>query len=136
MHRGPLRLYYYGGDFSTEPAPCVTAAHTALVHSLCGWVVSDREIIELEGLIPMEQELAGKVAIITGAGRMRSIGRPIAKLLAQAGAAIVITGTGRPPEHYPDDEKAAGWHDIESVAGEIRGAGGRCLTLISDVCDE
>jgi len=84
----------------------------------------------------MEQELKGKVAIVTGAGRMRSIGRPIAKLLARAGAAVVITGTGRPPERYPDDEKAAGWHDIESVAGEIRGTGGRCLTLISDVCDE
>ncbi|HVA84616.1 MAG TPA: SDR family NAD(P)-dependent oxidoreductase [Candidatus Binataceae bacterium] len=85
--------------------------------------------------MPTEQELAGKVAIITGAGRMRSIGRPIAKLLAQAGAAIVITGTGRPPERYPDDEKAAGWHDIESVAGEIRKAGGRCLALVSDVAD-
>ena len=64
----------------------------------------------------MEQELAGKVAIVTGAGRMRSIGRPIAKLLAKAGAALVITGTGRPPERYPDDEKAAGWRDIDSVA--------------------
>ncbi|HVB79075.1 MAG TPA: SDR family NAD(P)-dependent oxidoreductase [Candidatus Binataceae bacterium] len=85
--------------------------------------------------LPMEQELAGKVAIVTGAGRMRSIGRPIAKLLARAGAAIVITGTGRPPERYPDDEKAAGWRDIESVAGEIRQAGGRCLALVSDVAD-
>ena len=83
----------------------------------------------------MEQELAGKVAIVTGAGRMRSIGRPIAKRLAQAGAAIVITGTGRPPERYPDDEKAAGWRDIESVADEIRRAGGRCLPLVSDVAD-
>ncbi|MGZ6194571.1 MAG: SDR family NAD(P)-dependent oxidoreductase, partial [Candidatus Binataceae bacterium] len=83
----------------------------------------------------MEQELAGKVAIVTGAGRMRSIGRPIAKRLAQAGAAIVITGTGRPPERYPDDEKAAGWRDIESVADEIRRAGGRCLALVSDVAD-
>ena len=83
----------------------------------------------------MEQELAGKVAIVTGAGRMRSIGRPIAKLLAQAGAAIVVTGTGRPPERYPDDEKAAGWRDIESVADEIRDAGGRCLALVSDVAD-
>ena len=81
----------------------------------------------------MEQELAGKVAIITGAGRMRSIGLPIAKLLAQAGAAIVITGTGRPPERYPDDEKAAGWRDIDSVADEIRKTGGRCLPLVSDV---
>src|ERR1700683_4243786 len=83
----------------------------------------------------MEQELTGKVVIITGAGRMRSIGRPIAKLLAQAGAAIVITGTGRPPERYPDDEKAAGWRDIESVAGEIRQVGGRCLALVSDIAD-
>jgi 3-oxoacyl-[acyl-carrier protein] reductase len=83
----------------------------------------------------MEQELAGKVVIITGAGRMRSIGRPIAKLLAQAGAAIVITGTGRPPERYPDDEKAAGWRDIDSVADEIRQTGGRCLPLVSDVAD-
>ncbi len=84
----------------------------------------------------MDQELAGKVAIVTGAGRMRSIGRPIAKLLAQAGASIVITGTGRPPERYPDDEKAAGWRDIESVADEIRKAGGRCLALVSDVSNE
>lgn len=83
----------------------------------------------------MEQELAGKVAIITGAGRMRSIGRPIAELLAKAGAAIVITGTGRPPERYPDDEKAAGWRDIDSVADEIRQAGGRCLPLVSDITD-
>jgi 3-oxoacyl-[acyl-carrier protein] reductase/meso-butanediol dehydrogenase/(S,S)-butanediol dehydrogenase/diacetyl reductase len=85
--------------------------------------------------VPTEQELAGKVSIITGAGRMRSIGRPIAKLLAQAGSAIVITGTGRSPDHYPDDEKAAGWRDIDSVADEIRKAGGRCLALVSDIAD-
>src|SRR5713101_6799586 len=85
---------------------------------------------------PLRKELAGKVAIITGAGRMRSIGRPIAKLLAQAGAAIVITGTGRRPEDYPDDEKAAGWGDIESVADEVRAVGARCLALVSDIRDE
>src|SRR4029077_17945269 len=83
----------------------------------------------------MEQELAGKVVIVTGAGRMRSIGRPIAKRLAQAGAAIVITGTGRPPERYPDDEKAAGWRDIDSVADEIRKAGGRCRPPVSEIGD-
>ncbi len=84
----------------------------------------------------MEQDLAGKVAIVTGAGRMRSIGRPIAKLLAAAGAKIVITGTGRPAQNYPDDEKACGWRDIESVADEIRSAGGVCLPLVSDICSE
>ncbi len=45
-------------------------------------------------------ELAGKVAIVTGAGRMRSIGRRIATTLAQAGAAVVVTGSGR-PRHLP-----------------------------------
>ena len=86
--------------------------------------------------VHMSQELAGKVAIVTGAGRMRSIGRPIARMLARAGAAIVITGTGRRPEDYPDDEKAAGWRDIESVAEEVRSEGARCLALVSDIRDE
>jgi 3-oxoacyl-[acyl-carrier protein] reductase/meso-butanediol dehydrogenase/(S,S)-butanediol dehydrogenase/diacetyl reductase len=37
----------------------------------------------------------GKVALVTGAGRMRSIGRPIAVELARAGCSVVLTGTGR-----------------------------------------
>jgi 3-oxoacyl-[acyl-carrier protein] reductase len=84
----------------------------------------------------MDQELAGKVAIVTGAGRMRSIGRPIAKMLAGAGAAVVITGTGRRPQDYPEDERTAGWRDIDSVADEILAKGGRCLRLVSDIRDE
>ena len=79
--------------------------------------------------------LEGKVAVVTGAGRMRSIGRPIAVELARAGVDVVLTGTGRPPERYPDDEKAAGWRDIESVAEEIRALGRRALPVISDVSD-
>jgi len=79
--------------------------------------------------------LGGKVAVVTGAGRMRSIGRPIAVELARAGCDVVLTGTGRPPERYPDDEKAAGWRDIESVAEEVRAVGRRALPLISDVAD-
>ena len=39
----------------------------------------------------------GKVAVVTGAGRMRSIGRPIAVELARAGCDVVLTGTGRDP---------------------------------------
>lgn len=74
-----------------------------------------------------------KVAIVTGAGRMRSIGRPIALTLAKAGCDVVLTGTGKSPERYPDDEKAAGWRDIESVADEIRAQGRRALPLVSDV---
>jgi 3-oxoacyl-[acyl-carrier protein] reductase len=79
--------------------------------------------------------LEGKVAVVTGAGRMRSIGRPIAVELARAGCDIVLTGTGRSPDRYPDDEKAAGWRDIESVAEEIERLGRRALPMVSDVSD-
>ena len=77
--------------------------------------------------------LQGKVAVVTGAGRMRSIGRPIAVALAKAGCDIVLTGTGRDPERYPDDEKAAGWRDIHSVADEVQAEGRRALPIVSDV---
>ena len=77
----------------------------------------------------------GKVAVVTGAGRMRSIGRPIAVELARAGCDIVLTGTGRPLERYPEDEKQAGWRDIHSVAEEIEAIGRKALPLISDVSD-
>jgi len=80
--------------------------------------------------------LAGKVAVVTGAGRMRSIGRPIALELARAGCDIVLTGTGRAPERYPADERVAGWRDIESVASEVRALGRRALALVSDVSNE
>jgi 3-oxoacyl-[acyl-carrier protein] reductase/meso-butanediol dehydrogenase/(S,S)-butanediol dehydrogenase/diacetyl reductase len=76
-----------------------------------------------------------KVALVTGAGRMRSIGRPIALTLAKAGCDVVLTGTGKSPERYPEDEQAAGWRDIESVADEIRALGRRALPLVSDVAD-
>lgn len=79
--------------------------------------------------------LEDKVVVITGAGRMRSIGRPIAVQMARAGCDVVLTGTGRPPERYPDDEKEAGWRDIESVADEVQAEGRRALPLVSDVSD-
>ncbi len=80
--------------------------------------------------------LEGKVAVVTGAGRMRSIGRPIAVEMARAGVKVVATGSGRPPEQFPDDEKEAGWRDVESVADEIRAAGGTAIGFASDVSDE
>jgi 3-oxoacyl-[acyl-carrier protein] reductase len=79
--------------------------------------------------------LEDKVAVVTGAGRMRSIGRPIAVELARAGCDVVLTGTGRSPDRYPPEEQAAGWRDIESVAEEIRALGRRATPVVSDVSD-
>jgi 3-oxoacyl-[acyl-carrier protein] reductase len=76
-------------------------------------------------------DLQGKVAIVTGAGRYRGIGRYVALAMAQHGADVVITGSGRSPDTYPDEEKEMGWRDIESVAEEIRALGRRALPLVA-----
>ena len=78
-------------------------------------------------------ELDGKVAIVTGAGRLRGIGRAAAIHLARLGADVVVTGTGRDPESFPPDEKAVGWKDIESTAEQVRAEGRRALPLVVDV---
>ena len=46
-------------------------------------------------------ELDGKVAIVTGAGRLRGIGRGAAVAFARLGADVVVTGTGRSPRPLP-----------------------------------
>ncbi|MGF3052739.1 SDR family NAD(P)-dependent oxidoreductase [Microbacterium sp. YY-03] len=83
----------------------------------------------------MTAGLAGRIAIVTGAGRMRSIGRGIAQQLAAAGVDVVLVGTGRDAARG-DAEIAAGWRDIESVADDVRAAGARALTITGDISDE
>jgi 3-oxoacyl-[acyl-carrier protein] reductase len=86
----------------------------------------------------MPYELGGledKIALVTGAGRMKSIGRSIAVELARAGCDVVLTGTGRSPDSFTSSERGAGWQHIESVAAEIRSLGRTALPLAVDVTD-
>lgn len=87
----------------------------------------------MSGSLKLYKELDGKVAVVTGAGRMRGIGHATAVILAQMGANVVVTGTGRNPETFPDDEKKVGWNDIHSVVNEIRELGVKGLPLVVDV---
>jgi 3-oxoacyl-[acyl-carrier protein] reductase len=68
----------------------------------------------------MTQELSGRVAIVTGAGR--NIGRAIALALADGGAAIVVNARANAQE-------------AQAVAGEIERAGGKALAVTADVAD-
>jgi 3-oxoacyl-[acyl-carrier protein] reductase len=65
-------------------------------------------------------ELAGKVAIVTGAGR--NIGRAIALALADGGASIVVNARSNRAE-------------ADAVAREIEAAGGKALVHIGDVAN-
>jgi len=84
----------------------------------------------------MDRELLGKVAIVTGAGRLRGIGRATAVSLAKLGAKIVVTGTGRDPNTFPEDEKEVGWKDVESTADQIRDEGSEALTMTTNISRE
>jgi 3-oxoacyl-[acyl-carrier protein] reductase len=67
-----------------------------------------------------DNELAGRVAVITGAGR--SIGRAMALELAAGGAAIIVNVRSNRAE-------------ADDVVKEIEGKGGRALTAVADVTD-
>ena len=68
----------------------------------------------------MTRELAGKVAVVTGAGR--NIGRAIALTLMEGGASIVVNARSNRAE-------------AEAVARAIEAAGGKALVHIGDVAD-
>lgn len=86
-------------------------------------------------------ELAGKVAIITGATRKRGLGRAIALALAREGADIVPTGTGKPlslsddERRVPEDELREGWRGAPDVAEECVALGVRSHAAVLDVTE-
>ena len=67
-----------------------------------------------------EQELGGKVGIVTGAGR--NIGRAIALRLARAGAAVLINVRSNARE-------------ADEVVRAIEAAGGKAASVLGDVAD-
>lgn len=79
--------------------------------------------------------LDGRVAFVTGAARYRGIGRAIALRLAREGAAVAVSGRPRDPASFPAHERERGWRGVESVADEVREAGGRALAVECDVTD-
>ncbi|MFK4265445.1 3-oxoacyl-ACP reductase [Streptomyces milbemycinicus] len=74
--------------------------------------------------------LAGKTAIVTGAGR--GLGRAEAVELARLGASVVVNDFGRPGRDGSGEASAA---PAEAVAQEIREAGGHATAHVGDVAD-
>src|SRR5687768_9646701 len=79
--------------------------------------------------------LANMVALITGAGGMRGVGRAIALELCKHGAAIALSDVERTTDMMAPWEISAGWRGIESVAEEVRALGGRAECFTCDLTD-
>lgn len=74
----------------------------------------------MSGSVEPLLSLAGKVAIVTGAGR--GIGRACALMLARAGADVALAARTQ--------------KDLDSAAEEIRALGRRALAVVADVADD
>ena len=73
--------------------------------------------------------LQGKVALVTGAGGEKGIGRAIAMRLAQEGANVIVN------DIHAGSTTADGWGGMAQVVREIEALGRRSLGLVADVGD-
>ena len=73
------------------------------------------------------------MALITGAGGMRGVGRATALKLARQGADLAITDVHRDASDLPPAEVRQEWRSVDSVAEEIEALGGRCLPWYADL---
>ena len=76
----------------------------------------------------MQAPLAGRTAVVTGAGR--GIGRATASMLAELGAAVVVNDLGTTTDGVGSDEGPA-----TAVVREIEAAGGRATASTASVTD-
>ena len=76
-----------------------------------------------------------RVAIVTGAGGMRGIGRAIALRFARDGLDVALVDIERPTAEIPPAERAAGWRGIDGVADEISALGRRAIAIHADISD-
>ncbi len=81
-------------------------------------------------------ELAGKVALVTGAGRAKGLGEAMARRLAAEGAKVVITDIGHARGPEMPVTAVGTEEEMAQVAASIREAGGDCTAMALDVLDE
>jgi NAD(P)-dependent dehydrogenase (short-subunit alcohol dehydrogenase family) len=78
-----------------------------------------------------QDNLQGKVALVTGAAAKRGMGHAIALRLAGEGADIALLDKYPAPKSlFAGDE---GWRGLEEEAEEIKALGRQCLPLIIDI---
>jgi 3-oxoacyl-[acyl-carrier protein] reductase/meso-butanediol dehydrogenase/(S,S)-butanediol dehydrogenase/diacetyl reductase len=81
------------------------------------------------------RSLKGKVALITGAGGMKGVGRAIALKFARLGADLVLSDVKLAPEDIHPAQLRSGWRGLDSVVEELRALGSRAVGIHADLGD-
>ena len=71
--------------------------------------------------IPAAFDLSGRVAVVTGAGGPRGIGFAAARLLAELGAAVMISATTARIQDRVSELRSGGF-DAAGIAGDLTDA--------------
>ncbi len=79
--------------------------------------------------------LEGKVALVTGAGGMRGVGRATVLKLAGLGADTALSDVRRDVEDLPPAEVRTEWGGLNAVAAEVEAAGRRSFPVFCDLGD-
>lgn len=82
-----------------------------------------------------ERGIPRSVAVVTGAGRARGIGRAICERLGVMGYAVVVHERTSDQNARLPQEILDGWRGAESVVAEIAAAGGTAIAVSGDVTD-
>jgi meso-butanediol dehydrogenase/(S,S)-butanediol dehydrogenase/diacetyl reductase len=84
----------------------------------------------------MYPELAGKVAVVTGAGRPTGLGAAIARRLAAEGVRVVVHDLGRTAGDLAPTHGVGTTTDMEEVVAELRSLGTEATAFSADMLVE
>ena len=77
------------------------------------------------------EDLAGKVALVTGAAAKRGMGRAVALRLAEQGADVAVLDVAPAPKSLFAGDEA--WRGLDEVVEEIEALGCKGLALVADI---
>ena len=83
----------------------------------------------------MDTGLRGKVAVVTGSGRIGGIGEAVAAALAREGGKVVLSDIGRPFERFPEYQVAER-SEIERIREKLAVGGAEVAVVHADVSRE
>jgi len=78
-------------------------------------------------------QLSGKVAVVTGSGRINGLGFGIARALAEAGASVVLSDLGASRDASTPDAMIGGEAGLAEAVAEIEKSGGTAKSFACDV---